>query len=225
MQSGDLAGAAESDLVAITAIADSLTGSGKPLVGTSGTAMLALMGTLDHPGTEQDVLPGGYRVDAENFVIGLAERGVRSSVIRLTPTVHSSLDHHGFIPGIIAMARQHGFAAYVGEGINRWPAVHTLDAATLYRLALENVPAGTRLHAVDDEGVPFRQIAEAIGRNLGIPTRSVTPEEAPAFFGYLTAFVQVDNPATSALTRELSGWSPTHPALIADLDEGHYFRA
>ncbi|MGC4754742.1 SDR family oxidoreductase [Micromonospora trifolii] len=225
MINGDMAGAAETDLAALGALADGLDGSGKPLVGTSGTAMLALGGIVGRPGTESDTFPSGYRIDAENLVAGLASRGVRSSIVRLAPTVHSSLDHYGFITAIIAAARQNGYAAYVGEGTNRWPAVHTLDAAELYRLALEKAPAGARLHAAADEGVSFRQIATTIGRNLDIPVRSISPDEADNFFGFLGSFAQMDNPTSSALTRELLGWAPAHPGLLADLDEGHYFRA
>lgn len=225
MISGDMAGAAEADLAALKALADGLDGSGKPLVGTSGTAMLVSGGVVGRPGTERDIFPSGYRIDAENFVADLASRGVRTSIVRLTPTVHSSLDHHGFINAIVAAARQNGYAAYVGEGANRWPAVHTLDAARLYRLALEKAPAGSRLHAVAEEGVPFKHIATAIGRNLGIPVRSISPDEAGNYFGFLGSFTQMDNPASSAITRELLDWIPTHPGLIADLDEGHYFRA
>ncbi|MBX7266297.1 SDR family oxidoreductase [Micromonospora sp. Llam7] len=224
MLTGDMAGAAEADLVALKALADGLDGSGKPLVGTSGTAMIVMGGVVGRPGTERDVLPGGYRIDAENFVADLASRGVHSSVVRLAPTVHSSLDHHGFITAIIAAARQNGYAAYVGEGANRWPAVHTLDAANLYRLALEKAPAGSRLHGVTDEGVPFADIAAAVGRNLGIPVRSISPEEAGDYFGFLGAFAQMDNPTSAVITRELLGWTPTHPGLIADLDGGHYFQ-
>ncbi|MFG2048523.1 SDR family oxidoreductase [Micromonospora sp. NPDC048935] len=223
--SGDLAAAAEVDLAALTTLADGLAGSGKPLVGTGGTAMLVMSGIVGRPGTEHDTFPtGGYRIDADNFVAGLASRGVRSSVVRL-PIVHSSLDHVGFITALIASARQHGYAAYVGEGTNQWPAVHTLDAADLYRLALEKAPAGARLHAVADAGVPFRQIAEAIGRNLDIPVRSISPDEANGYFGFLGSIAQLDNPTSSAVTRELLGWTPDHPDLIADLDAGHYFRA
>lgn len=225
MLAGDMTGAAEADLIALKALADGLDGSGKPLVGTSGTAMLVLGGVVGRPGTEQDVFPGGYRIDAENFVADLASRGVRSSIIRLAPTVHSSLDQYGFITAIIATARQNGYAAYVGEGANRWPAVHTLDAAELYRLALEKAPAGSRLHAAADEGVPFADIAAAVGRNLGIPARSISPEEADDYFGFLASFAQMDNPTSAVITRELLGWTPTHPGLIADLDEGHYFQA
>ncbi|MEW9527422.1 SDR family oxidoreductase [Microbispora sp. NPDC049125] len=225
MLTGDMAGAAEADLVALKALADGLDGSGKPLVSTSGTAMLVMGGVVGRPGTERDVFSGGYRIDAENFVADLASRGVRSSIVRLSPTVHSSLDHHGFITAIIAAARRNGYAAYVGEGANRWPAVHTLDAAHLYRLAFEKAPAGSRLHGVADEGVPFADIAAAIGRNLGIPVRSISPEEAGDYFGFLGSFAQLDNPASAAITRELLGWTPAHPGLIADLDEEHYFQA
>jgi nucleoside-diphosphate-sugar epimerase len=172
MRAGDFTGAAETDLAALRAIADALAGTDKPLVGTSGTAMLALAAP-GRTGTEDDSQPGGYRIDAENFVIGLADKGIRSSVVRLPPITHSTLDHHGFAPTLIAFARQHGVSTYVGDGSNRWPAVHTLDAARLYRLALESAPAGTRLHAVGDEGIEFRRIAEAIGRGLDVPVRSV----------------------------------------------------
>ena len=169
------------------------------------------------------MIAGGPRVDAENTVIALAARRVRSSVVRLPPTVHSSLDHHGFIPILIAIAREKGMAAYVGEGANRWPAGHTLDAAHLYRLALEAAPAGSRLHAVGDEGVPLRQISEAIGRHLNLPVVSIAPEAATAYFGFLSTPVSMDNPTSSARTRELLGWEPTHPGLIEDLEQGHYF--
>ncbi|MGC4772690.1 SDR family oxidoreductase [Micromonospora sp. DT44] len=226
MLNGDLAGAASVDLDALTALADGLADSGKPLVGTGGTAMLVMGGIVGRPGTERDTFPGGgYRIDAENFVVGLASRGVRSSVVRLAPTVHSSLDRYGFIAAIIASARQHGYAAYVGDGANRWPAVHTLDAAVLYRLALEKAPAGVHLHGTADEGVSFRQLAETIGRNLDIPVRSIGTDEAGEYFGFLERFAQMDNPTSSTITRDLLGWTPTHPGLIADLDEGHYFRA
>ncbi|MFV2009417.1 MULTISPECIES: SDR family oxidoreductase [unclassified Micromonospora] len=222
---GDLTGAAGADLAALHALADGLSGSGKPLVGTGGTAMLAMGGIVDRPGTEHDALPSGYRVDAENFVIGLASHDVRSCVVRLAPTVHSPLDRNGFVTVLVAAARQHGYAAYVGEGTNRWPAVHTLDAADLYRLALEKAPAGSRLHAAADEGVPFREIAAAIARNLDVPVRSISPEEADDYFGFLGPFAQLDNPTSAAITRELLGWSPRRPGLIADLHDGHYFQA
>jgi nucleoside-diphosphate-sugar epimerase len=224
MRSGDIAGAAGADQAAVEAMLDALAGTGKSFVGTSGTLVLAMAG-LGRTGTENDVLPGGPRIDTENLTIAAADRGVRTSVVRLPPTVHSSLDHHGFIPTLIGFARANGAAAYVGDGANRWPAGHTLDAAALYRLALESAPAGSRLHAVGDEGVPFREIADAIGRNLGLPAKSIAPEDADQQLGFLGGFAQLDNPTSSELTQALLGWRPTHPGLIADMDEGHYFRS
>lgn len=215
--------AAEHDVRVVQAIGEALAGSNKPFVNTAGTAQLALFGKLGRPGNEDDVMPGGPRIDGENAVIALAERGVRSSVIRLPPTVHSSLDHHGFVPMLVAAARKNGFAVYVGEGANVWPAVHTLDAARLYRLAVEKAPAGTRLHAVADEGVPFRAIAEAIGKGLGVDAKSLTADEAARALGGMSHFVQIDNPTVSARTRALLGWEPTHAGLLADLAERHYF--
>lgn len=222
MRAGDLSGAAESDLAALRAMAEALAGTDKPLVGTSGTGLLAVA-SLGRTGTEDDTVPGGYRIDAENFVIDLADKGVRSSVVRLPPITHSNLDHHGFAPALISFARQHGVSTYVGDGSNRWPAVHTLDAARLYRLALESAPAGTRLHAVGDEGIAFRRIAEAIGHRLNVPVRSVEQDQAGEYVGYLAAFVVLDNPTSAARTRELLDWEPTQPGLLDDLDQGHYF--
>ncbi|MCP3100123.1 SDR family oxidoreductase [Myxococcus sp. K15C18031901] len=221
---GDYVGAAAADLRAIEAMSAALEGSGKPFVGTGGTLMLA-QAVRGRAGTENDVLASGARIDAENTVIALGKRGVRSSVIRLAPTVHSALDHQGFVPSLIAMARKNGFAAYVGEGTNRWPAVHTLDAARLYRLALEAAPAGSRLHGTAEVGVPFRDIAEAIGRGLGLPSRSVSAEDASNHLGFLATFAQLDNPTSSELTRGLLNWRPTHPGLLADLAERHYFES
>ena len=215
--------AAAHDVRVVHAIGEALAGSDKPFVDTSGTAQLALFGGIARTGTEEDVVAGGPRVDGENAAIALASRGVRSSVVRLPPTVHSSLDHHGFVPMFVAAARTHGFSAYVGDGANVWPAVHTLDAARLYRLALEAAPAGTRLHGVADEGVPFRAIAEAIGAGLGLPARSVSVTEAPTYLGALAHFAQVNNPTSSARTRALLGWAPAHAGLLADLAAGHYF--
>jgi nucleoside-diphosphate-sugar epimerase len=223
MRSGDFLGAVADDLKAIEAMGAALEGSGKPFVGTGGTLMLAFSGISGRAGTEQDVLTGGPRVDAENTVTGLAEHGVRSSLIRLSPLVHSSLDHHGFAHLLIGIARDKGVAGYVGDGANRWPAVHTLDAAHLYRLALESAPAGSRLHGVADEGVPFRDIAEVIGRRLGLPVKSVDPQDAGEHFGFLGNFVGLDNWTSNAHTRELLSWEPTHEGLIDDLTHGHYF--
>jgi nucleoside-diphosphate-sugar epimerase len=223
MHGGNFAAAIGADLRAKEAMGDALAGTGKPFVGVSGTLALVL-GGLEGTGTEADAAGTGPQADGENAVIALAERGVRSSVVRLPPTVHSSLDHRGYIPTLIGIARAKDRAGYVGDGSNRWPAVHTLDAARLLRLALEEAPAGSRLHAVADEGVPFREIAGAIGRNLGVPAVSVAPEEADGYFGFLAMFVTLDNPASSALTRKLLGWQPEHPGLLDDLAEGYYFQ-
>ncbi|OBI89397.1 SDR family oxidoreductase [Mycobacterium sp. 1245805.9] len=217
----DFAGAADTDLRAVQAIGEVLAGSDRPLVSTSGTLLLSLLGQ-GGPATEQDTLPGGPRIDSENAVIALAERGVRSSVIRLSPLVHSDLDHHGFAHHLIGTARETGKSAYLGDGANRWPGVHTLDAAHLYRLALEKAPAGTRLHGVADEGVAFRDIAAVIGRHLGVPTVSIPAEEA-GHFGFLALFAALDNPTSNALTRQVLDWKPEGPGLLEDLDAGHYF--
>jgi nucleoside-diphosphate-sugar epimerase len=223
MQSGGHLSAVADDLAAIKAMGTVLEGSGKPFVGTGGTLMLAFSGIKDRAGTEDDLAAGGPRVEAENFIVGLAGRGVRSSLIRLSPLVHSSLDHHGFAHLLIGIARDKGVSGYVGDGANRWPAVHTLDAARLYRLALESAPAGSRLHGVADEGVPFREIAEVIGRRLDLPAKSVGQEEAGEHFGFLGGFVGLDNWTSNNRTRELLGWEPTHEGLIDDLTNGHYF--
>ena len=184
--------------------------------------MLAMM-ELGRTGTEDDRSPGGHRADVENATLALADRGVRSSVIRLSPLVHSHLDKHGFGPILIGFAREQGFAGYPGEGANRWPAVHTRDAATLYRLAVEKAPAGQVLHGVGDEGVPLQEIAAAIGRGTGLEVRSVPEDEIPGYFGFLAGFITLDDPTSNAITREVVGWEPKHPGLIADFDEGHYF--
>ncbi len=217
----DFLGSAEKDLRAIEAIGEALVGSDRPFVTTSGTLILSFVeGRL---ATEHDTLPAGPRIDSENATIALADKGVRSSVIRLSPLVHSDLDHHGFTSHLIASARKAGVSAYIGDGSNRWPAAHTLDAALLYRLALENVSPGTRLHGVADEGVPFRDIAEVIGRHLELPVVSISPEQAPDHFGFLAGFAGVDNPTSSELTQKVLDWHPERPGLLADLDEGHYF--
>jgi len=223
MRAGDFAGAVAADLAAVETIGAALEGSGKPFVSTSGTLMLTLAGITGRPGTERDVLDGGPRVDAENTAVALAARGVRSSVVRLPPLVHSSLDHHGFGPTLIGIAHSKRVCAYVGDGTNRWPAVHTLDAAHLYRLALEAAPAGSRLHAVADEGVPFRDIAAVIGRQLNLAVTAIAIKDAAEHFGFLAALVSLDNPTSSAHTSELLDWLPTHPGLIDDLAAGHYY--
>ncbi|MCO5973619.1 SDR family oxidoreductase [Actinoallomurus soli] len=220
---GDFAGAIASDLAAVTAIGEALAGSGKPFVGTTATMMCALAGVSGRPATEEDAFPGGPRIDAENAVIALADHNVRSAIVRLAPLVHSTLDRTGFTRALIGIARAKGLSAYIGDGSNRWPAVHTRDAARLYRLALEKAPAGSRLHAAGDDGIAFRDIAEAIGRHLNVPVQPISAEDAPAHFTYLAPYVGVDNPVSTAITRRSLGWEPAHPSWIEDLDQGHYF--
>jgi nucleoside-diphosphate-sugar epimerase len=207
---------------AIEALGAVLEGTDRPLVITAGTALVA-------PGrfaTENDTAgTGGHpRTRSERIALGLASRGVRSSSLRPPPSVHGEGDH-GFVPFLIEIARTRGLSGYIGEGTNRWPAVHRLDAAPLFRLALEQAPAGTVLHAVGEEGVPTRAIAEAIGRGLDVPVVSIEPEQAADHFGWIAGFFGLDVPASSALTRERFGWQPTHPGLIDDLEAGHYFGA
>jgi nucleoside-diphosphate-sugar epimerase len=197
----NLDSALTTDLHAIETMGAALEGSGKPFVITG------------HRNGEA----------SENVVIALAERGVRTSVVWLAPSVHGPADLHGFVPHLIGIAREKGVSAYVGDGSNRWPAVHELDAAHLFRLVLETAPAGSRWRGAGDEGVPFRQIAEVIGRHLNMPAVSISQEEAAAHFGWLGAIASLDIPASGAETQELLGWRPVHPRLIADLEQGHYF--
>jgi nucleoside-diphosphate-sugar epimerase len=213
----------ETDRRAIETLGAALAGSDRPLIVTSGTAFLAPGGVA----TEDTVPPS---VDAfprvsEQAGLAMASRGVRATVMRLPPSVHGDGDH-GFVPRLIGIAREKGVSAYIGQGLNRWPAVHRLDAAPLYRLALEKGSAGVRYHAVDEEGVTVREIAEAIGRGLKVPVVSMSHEEAAQHFGFLGFFVGVDCPASSALTQEWLGWRPTtQPGLIADLDHASAFEA
>jgi nucleoside-diphosphate-sugar epimerase len=222
MQTGDMEGAIGADMAATQAFGDALAGTDKPFVNTSGTLMLAMM-NLGRTGTEDDRSPGGHRADVENATLVLADRGVRSSVIRLSPLVHSDLDKHGFGPILIGIARDKGFSGYPAEGTNRWPAVHTRDAASLYRRAVESAPAGTILHGVGDEGIPIREIAEGIGRGTGLEVKSVPEDGLADYFSFLAGFITLDDPTSNAKTRELLDWEPTHPGLIADYAEGHYF--
>lgn len=221
----NMAASAVTDRIAIETFIAALAGSGKPLVVTSGIATVAALegGRL---GTEKDApnpnTPGRHRVPSEETTLAAASQGVRSSVVRLPTSVHDK-DDHGFIPMLINIARQKGVSAYIGEGLNRWPAVHRLDAARVYRLALEKGAAGTRFHAIGDEGIPTRDIATAIGQHLNLPVVSVSPAEAAAHFGWLGHFFAVDCPASGALTQEWLGWQPVHPGLIEDLGNGSYF--
>jgi nucleoside-diphosphate-sugar epimerase len=222
---GDFAGALAADLRAVGAIGEALTGTEKPFVNTTGTMLLA-HSVRGRAGTEEDEGQegGNPRVASETLSLTFSKRGVRTSIMRLAPTVHSSLDHHGFIPMLVAAARKNGFSAYAGDGAARWPAVHTLDAARLYRLALEAARPGSRVHAAAEGGVPFRSIAEAIGRGLNVPAKSVPAEEVgDALGGFIGMIAQLDNLTSSARTRELLGWKPTHADLLADIAEGHYF--
>jgi nucleoside-diphosphate-sugar epimerase len=222
MRSGNFAAAIAADLAAVHVLGDALAGTGKPFVGTSGTLALAHLG---RPGTEEDAgVPGG-RSDAENAVVGFADQGVRSSVVRVPPITHSTLDRHGFARTLIAIAKQTGVAGYPGDGANRWPAGHTLDVGHLYRLALEDAPAGTRWHAVGDEGIPLREIAQSIGDHLGIPTASIQADRLEAHFGFLAMVIALDNPTSNLATRRILRWEPTYLGLIADFDHGDYFTA
>ncbi|MEU3511977.1 SDR family oxidoreductase [Streptomyces longwoodensis] len=212
---GDLAGAVEADLAAVQAIGSALAGTGKPLVGTNATGGIALAGFAGIL-TEDVVLHGGPRIDAENRVIGLADQNVRACVVRLPPAVHSN-GRYGFVSGLIETARATGTSGYLGDGANRWGATHTRDVARLYRLALDSAPAGARLHAVAEEGISLSEIAETIGHRLGIPTAPVAPEDASQRFGFLTPFVGMDNPASSRNTRTALDWAPSHHGLIEAL--------
>ncbi|KUN31095.1 3-beta hydroxysteroid dehydrogenase [Streptomyces corchorusii] len=221
--SGGFQEAAEADRRAVDAFGDALAGTGRPFVLASG-----LLGVA--PGrlaTERDrpALHGSHftiRQTTAEAALALAERGVRSSVVRLSPTCHGEGDN-GFVASLVAVARAKGVSGHPGDGTTRWPAVHRLDAARLFRLAAEKAPAGSVLHGSAEEGVALRDIAEVIGRHLAVPVASVAPEAAAEHFGWLSGPLGFDTVASSALTRELLGWEPVQPGLLADLDKGHYF--
>jgi nucleoside-diphosphate-sugar epimerase len=213
--------AAETDRRAIATLGAALAGSDRPMIVTSGTLLVQRQGPL---ATEDDAADSNFPRKSEEALIEIASRGVRVSVVRLPPSVHGDGDH-GFVPRLIAIARERSVSAYVGEGLNRWPAVHRLDAAHLYRLVLEKGSAGARYHGVADEGVPFQDIAGVIGRRLKVPVVGKSPEEAAGHFGWLSHFVSVDSPASSAQTQERLGWRATRPSLIADIDRPSYFEA
>jgi nucleoside-diphosphate-sugar epimerase len=208
------------DRHAIETLSAVLEGTNRPFVIASGLLGLApgRVATEDMP-YEAGKHP---RIDNAVVAMGAAQRGVRVSFVRLSPTVHGAGDH-GFVARLVEIAREKGVSGYMGDGTGRWNAVHRLDAAQLFRLALEKAPAGAILHAVAEEAVSTRQIAEAIGHKLGLPLASVAPEAAGAHFGWLGHFFSLDQPASSAVTRQQTGWTPTHQGLIADLEEGHYF--
>ena len=222
MRSGEFMPAVDADEKATRALGAALAGTGKPLVATGGTLMLAMAGISDRPGTEDDQIPGGPRTDAANYVTGLAGHGVRSCVVRLAPMVHSDLDHHGFTHALIQFARENGAAAYVGDGANRWPAANTYDIGVLYRLAVEKAPPGSTFHGVGDPGIPRKVIAETIAGRLGVPAKSITAEEAPRYLGFLASFAALDNPTSNDKTRQVLGWEPAHIGWVEDVQTGHY---
>ncbi|MER5889647.1 SDR family oxidoreductase [Streptomyces sp. NPDC001941] len=229
---GDFPAAVRADRAALDVFAGALAGSDRPFVLASGLAGLK-PGQVSterdghdvdpHDAALLDSGPLGRHANAE-LALSLAERGVRSSVLRLAPTVHGDGDH-GFMATLVGIARDKGVSGYLGDGGVRWPAVHREDAARLFRLALEDAPAGSTLHAAAEEGVRLGDVAEAIGRRLGLPVAAVAPERAPEHFGWLAGFLGLDCPASSALTRELLGWEPKREGLLADLEQGHYFTA
>jgi nucleoside-diphosphate-sugar epimerase len=213
------AAAAETDRRATETLGAAVAGSDRPLIVTSGTLLLQRQGPL---ATEEDAPNPSFPRKSEEAALSVAARGVHVSVVRLPPSVLGDGDH-GFVPALIGIARQKGVSAYVGDGLNRWPAVHRLDAAHLYRLVLEKGSAGARYHGVADEGVPVRDIAAVIGRRLNVPVVAKSPEEATDHFGWLAHFLGIDGPASSAQTQEQLGWRPRQPGLIPDLDRAHYF--
>lgn len=226
---GDFAAASAADRKAVEAMGTALAHSDKPFVVASGVAGLV----SGRAATEDDGLiagpairnnPAGARTATSLLTLSLRGIGVRSSILRFAPTVHGDGDK-GFMATLIDIARKHGAVGYGGDGMNRWPAVHRSDAARLARLALEAAPPGAVVHTVGDEGVSLKEIAEVMGRHLDLPTVSVSPQDAPQHFGFLSHFVGADTPVTSNITRELLGWEPIGPTLLEDLDQEHYYRS
>jgi nucleoside-diphosphate-sugar epimerase len=217
--------ATDVDLHVIETIGEALAGTNKPLVVTSGILMLAFYLPAGTPKTE-DIVPGSEvaipRIASERAALALAQNGVRTSIVRLPPTVHGEGDH-GFVPTLINIARARGVSAYPGDGSNHWSAVHRLDAAHLFRLALENAQPGSILHGVAEEGIPVREIAEVIGRRLAVPVTSVPVEEANEHFSFLGTFFSTDGLASGKLTQQRLNWQPAQPGLLADMDHSYYF--
>ena len=211
--------AAQADQRAIETLGAALAASKRPLILTSGTLLAQRQGAL---ATEDDAPNPNFPRKSEEAARRAVERGARVSIVRLPPSVHGEGDH-GFVPALINIARETGASAYVGDGLNKWPAVHRLDAARLYRLVLEKGSAGATYHGVADEGVPVRDIAEIVGRRLNLPVVSKSSEEAASHFGWIAHFLAIDGPASSAQTRKQLGWRPVQPGLISDLDAEHYF--
>jgi len=226
---GDFQGAADADRRAVEAFGEALEGSDRPFLIASGVLGLApgrMANEEEGRGTDAAVAPLGAgpqtRLGTAQLTLALATRGVRSSVVRLPPTCHGDGDN-GFMATLVGIARDKEVSGYLGDGSNRWPATHRLDVAHLFCLALEEAPAGSVLHGVAEEGVPIRSVAEVIGRHLDLPVVAIAPEDAGEHFGFLAAFIGADSPASSVQTRELLEWQPTHPGLIDDFDQGHYF--
>ncbi|MFD9702608.1 SDR family oxidoreductase [Lentzea sp. NPDC059081] len=219
MYAGDYAGAAHADIAVVRTFLDELSGTGKPLIGTGGTLSYSGLG---HTATEEERVPSDSpRGAARNEIIDATD--LRGAVVVLPPTVHSALDTAGFIPILIRTARATGVSGYPGDGTNRWSAGHTLDAARLYRLAAEKAPAGSVLHAVAEEAITMKEIAEAIGRKLGVPTESIPADRAQEHFGPLAFMVSRDAPTSAEQTKALLGWEPKEPGLLEDLEADFYF--
>jgi nucleoside-diphosphate-sugar epimerase len=220
----DQAASNKAERGAVQTIGDALAGSGRPFLLASGVASPVPGQTLTENLASPFHGPDSPRGGSENLALEYVARNVRTVSLRFAPTVHGAGDH-GFIAVLAGIAREKGVAGYVGDGANRWPAVHRSDAARMTRLGLEQAPAGSVLHAIGEEGIPARDIAEAIGRGLGVPAVSIAPEDAQAHFGWIGWFFGMDLPASSALTQKLLGWTPSGPTLIQDLDAGAYSHA
>ncbi|WP_282085556.1 SDR family oxidoreductase [Streptomyces tendae] len=227
--SGDFKGAGEADRRAVEVIGEALAGSGRPFTIASGTPSIPGHVATERDGHDPDPAAAArgdaqhVRAATSELTLALAARGVRSSVVRLAPTNHGEGDN-GFVPALIGIARAKGVSGYIADGANRWSAAHRLDSARLFRLALEKAPAGSTLHAVAEEGLPVRDLAEVIGRHLDLPVESVPAAEAGAHFGWLAGPLAANRAASSVVTRELLGWRPVQPGLVEDLEQGHYFK-